>query len=44
MHAHFPVIHDATLALMHEFYGVFHGNDMIFTGPVGFIDDGRKRC
>ena len=41
--AYFPVIHNASLALMYKFNRVFNGDNVIFAGAIGHIDDCRER-
>ncbi len=40
--SHFTVVHDTTLTLMYEFDGVFYRDDMVFSGAVCLVDDGRE--
>ena len=40
----FAMVHDAALALVDEFDGVFNRDDMVFAGAVGLVDDGGERC
>ena len=43
MPADFPVIHDAALALVDELDRVLDRDDVVLTGKVRLVDDGRKR-
>ena len=38
----FPVVDDAPLALMNKFDGIFDGDDVVFSGSVGHVHNGRK--
>ena len=40
--SHFPVVHDAALALVDEFDGVLDGDDVVLARPVRLVDDRRK--
>jgi hypothetical protein len=40
--AQFPLMHCALFVAMHEFNGIFDGNDVVGVCLIDQIDDGRK--
>src|SRR2546428_13504870 len=40
MHTHFAVVNNTVAAFVHEFDGVFNGQNMVFAMRIGIIDQG----